>query len=190
MAAWPVARISARYGGSAIALHWLIALLMCCGFGLGLYMVELRFSPQKLMFYSYHKWIGVTVFALAVLRVLWRIVHRPPPLPASVAPWQQALSGAIHVLLYLLMLGIPLSGWLYSSATGVPTVPFGIAALQLPDLFGRDRDLAVSLKFLHLTFNYTLASLVLLHVGAALKHQFLDRDGIMLRMLPGRQIRP
>ncbi len=185
-----MAQNSERYSGPAIALHWLIALLMCCGFGLGLYMVELRFSPQKLTFYSYHKWIGVTVFTLAVLRLLWRLPHRPPPLPASVPPWQQAISGAIHVLLYLLMLGIPLSGWLYSSATGVPTVPFGFAALQLPDLVVRDRDLAVSLKFLHLTLNYTLAGLVLLHVGAALKHQFFDRDGIMSRMLPGRRIRP
>ncbi len=180
-----MARRSARYSAPAIALHWLIALLMCCGFSLGLYMVELRFSPQKLTFYSYHKWIGVTVFTLAVLRVLWRLSHRPPPLPASVAPWQQAISGAIHVLLYLLMLGIPLSGWIYSSAAGVPTVPFGISALQLPDLVGRDRDLALSLKFVHLTLNYTLAGLVLLHVAAALKHQFVDRDGILWRMLPG-----
>lgn len=178
---------SARYSGPAIALHWLIALLMCCGFGLGLYMVELRFSPQKLTFYSYHKWIGVTVFTLAVLRALWRLLHRPPPLPASVPPWQQAISGAIHMLLYCLMLGIPLSGWIYSSAAGVPTVPFGISALQLPDLVGRDRDLALSLKFVHLTLNYTLAGLVLLHVAAALKHQFVDRDGILWRMLPGRR---
>jgi len=178
---------SARYSGPAIALHWLIALLMCCGFGLGLYMVELRFSPQKLTFYSYHKWIGVTVFTLAVLRLLWRFLHRPPPLPASVPPWQQAISGAIHVLLYVLMLGIPLSGWIYSSAAGVPTVPFGISALQLPDLVARDRDLATSLKFVHLALNYTLAGLVLLHVAAALKHQFVDRDGLVWRMLPGRR---
>lgn len=180
---------SVRYSAPAIILHWLIALLMCCGFGLGLYMVELRFSPQKLTLYSYHKWIGVTVFTLALLRLLWRFTHRPPSLPASVAPWQQAASGAIHLLLYLLMLGIPLSGWLYSSATGVPTVPLGIAALQLPDLVVRDRDLAVSLKFVHLALNYSLAGLVVLHVGAALKHQFFDRDGIMLRMLPGCPIR-
>lgn len=115
---------SERYSAPAIALHWLIALLMCCGFGLGLYMVELGFSPQKLSFYSYHKWIGVTVFSLALLRLLWRFAHRPPPLPASVAPWQQAVSGATHVLL---------------------------------------------------------------HVAAALKHQFFDRDGILWRMLPARR---
>ncbi len=178
---------SERYSAPAIALHWLIALLMCCGFGLGLYMVELRFSPQKLTYYSYHKWIGVTVFTLAVLRLVWRFTHRPPPLPASVPAWQQAVSGATHVLLYLLMLGIPLSGWTYSSAAGVPTVPFGVSALQLPDLVGRDRDLAVSLKFVHLTLNYTLAGLVLLHVAAALKHQFVDRDGILWRMLQSRR---
>ena len=176
-----------RYSGPAIVLHWLIALLMCCGFGLGLYMVELRFSPQKLSLYSYHKWIGVSVFSLALLRLAWRLTHAPPPLPASLARWQQAAAGAIHAMLYLLMLGIPLSGWIYSSAAGVPTVPFGIAALQLPDLVARDRDLAVSLKFLHLTLNYSLAAMVALHVAAALKHQIFDRDGIMWRMLPGRR---
>ena len=179
-----------RYSGPAIVLHWLIALLMCCGFGLGLYMVELRFSPQKLSLYSYHKWIGVSVFSLTLLRLAWRLTHAPPPLPDSVARWQRAAAGAIHATLYLLMLGIPLSGWIYSSAAGVPTVPFGIAALQLPDLVARDRDLAASLKFLHLTLNYSLAAMLALHVAAALKHQFLDRDGIMQRMLPGRQSRP
>lgn len=181
---------SSRYTGPAIVLHWLIGFLMCCGFGLGLYMVELRFSPQKLSLYSYHKWIGISVFSLALLRLGWRLTHAPSALPASVARWQQAAAGAIHLLLYLLMLGIPLSGWLYSSAAGVPTVPFGVAALQLPDLVARDRDLAVSLKFLHLTLNYSLAAMVALHVAAALKHQLLDRDGIMQRMLPGRHSRP
>ncbi len=175
-----------RYGRPAIALHWLIALLMTCGFALGLYMVDLRFSPQKLSFYSYHKWIGVTVFVLALTRLAWCLTHPPPPLPAGIARWQQAASGAIHALLYVLMLSIPVSGWLYSSATGVPTVPFGIAALQLPDLLLRDRDLASTLKFVHLTLNYSLAALVSLHVAAAFKHQFFDRDGIMLRMLPAR----
>lgn len=187
MASAQMAAANQRYKLPAIALHWLIALLMCCGFGLGLYMVELRFSPQKLTFYSYHKWIGVTVFSLALLRLMWRLTHRPPPLPSSVPSWQKAVSGAIHALFYLLMLSIPLSGWIYSSAAGVPTVPFGVAALQLPDLVERNRDLAVSLKFLHLALNYTLAGLVLLHVAAALKHQFLDRDGLLLRMLPGRR---
>jgi len=172
-----------RYTRVAIVMHWLIALLVVCGFCLGLYMTGLKFSPTKLSLYSYHKWIGVTVFTLAVLRLLWRLTHRPPALPPMPA-WQAHTAGALHALLYLFLLAIPLTGWLYSSAAGVPTVPFGISALQLPDLLERNKDLAGSLRFLHMTLNYSLAALVALHVAAALKHHFADRDGLLNRMNP------
>lgn len=175
-----------RYGGTAIALHWLTAVLLGSGFALGLYMVSLQFSPQKLTYYSYHKWIGVTVFSLAWVRALWRMTHQPPPLPASLPRWQAAMSGAIHLLLYGLLFAAPLSGWLYSSSAGVPTVPFGIAVLQLPDLLSKDRELAVTLKFVHMALTYSLAALVCVHLTAALKHLLIDRDGIMSRMLPGK----
>ncbi len=175
-----------RYPGIAIALHWLIALLLVCGFALGLTMVSLTFSPQKLSFYAYHKWIGVTIFALALLRLVWRANHAPPLLPLALPQWQRALSGAVHALFYVLLLAAPLSGWLYSSAAGVPTVPFGIACLQLPDLVDKDPALAFNLKFVHMTLTYSFAALVLLHVLAALKHAVIDRDGIMSRMLPGK----
>jgi len=173
-----------RYTRTAIVLHWLIALLVVCGFCIGLTMTGLKFSPAKLSLYSYHKWIGVTVFTLAALRVLWRFAHTPPPLPESVPAWQRSAAGALHLLLYLFILVIPLTGWLYSSAAGVPTVPFGISALQLPDLLERNKELAGSLRFLHMTLNYSLAALVTLHVAAALKHQFVDRDGLLNRMNP------
>jgi len=176
----------ARYTTVAIVLHWAIAVLVPCGFALGLYMVDLAFGPRKLTLYSYHKWIGVTVFALAAARVGWRFAHRPPPLPPTVARWQAAASRAVHFLLYACLLAAPLSGWLYSSASGVPTVPFGVAALQLPDLVTKDRELATALKFVHLTAVWFLAALVVVHVAAALKHQFVDGDGIIGRMLPGR----
>ena len=177
---------AARYTATAITLHWLIALLVPCGFALGLYMVDLPFSPRKLTLYSYHKWIGVTVFALVALRIAWRLTHPPPALPQSVPRWHVPASGAVHFLLYACLVGGPLSGWLYSSAAGVSTVPFGIAALQLPDLVSKDPDLALTLKFVHMTFVYTLAVLVGVHVAAALKHQFLDGRAIISRMLPGR----
>ena len=176
-----------RYSAVAIALHWLIAVLLVCGFALGLYMVSLTFSPQKLSYYAYHKWIGVSVFALALLRIVWRATHTPPPLPATLPRWQAAMSGAVHLLLYLLLIAAPVSGWLYSSSAGVPTVPFGIAVLQLPDLLDKNRELAATLKFIHMSLTYSLAALVVLHVAAALKHTLIDRDGIMSRMLPGRR---
>ena len=90
----------------------------------------------------------------------------------------------MHGLFYLLILVIPLTGWLYSSAAGVPTVPFGISALQLPDLLERNKEVADTLKLVHKTLNFTLAALVALHVAAALKHQFVDRDGLLARMNP------
>jgi cytochrome b561 len=171
-----------RYDGPAISLHWLVAVLIFGGFGLGWYMVDLPVSPDKLRYYAWHKWIGVTVFGLALLRGLWRLTHRPPPLPAGTPAWQRRAASATHALLYGLMLAIPVSGWLFSSASGFPTVYLGW--VQLPDLVARDRELAAWLKSVHLYLNYTLAALVAVHVAASLKHQFVDRDGLLARMLP------
>jgi cytochrome b561 len=174
-----------RYGAPAIALHWLVAALVLATFPLGLYMTGMPLSPRKLQLISYHKWIGVTVFALAWLRLAWRL-HRPaPPFPPSMAMWQQRAAHAVHGLLYVLLIAIPLSGWLYSSASGVPTVYLGL--WQLPDLVDRDKALAGTLRGAHRTLNWTLAALVALHVLAALKHQLLDRDGLLHRMLPSRR---
>ncbi|TAJ16615.1 MAG: cytochrome b, partial [Rugosibacter sp.] len=116
---------STTYTGTAIAFHWLIALLILAVFPLGVYMHELPLSPTKLQLYSYHKWLGITVLMLAILRVLWRASHRPPALPASLPRWQQITTHAVHHSLYLLLLFIPLSGWLMSSAKGFQTVWFG-----------------------------------------------------------------
>lgn len=176
---------SMHYNRPAIALHWLMALLIASGFSLGFYMVDLKFSPEKLKLYSYHKWIGVTVFTLAVARLAWRIKHPAPPLPPNMPRWQAALASAVHVLLYLLMFAIPFAGWLYSSAAGVPTVPFGVGALQLPDLVVKDKELADVLKFVHRSMAYALAALVSLHVAATIGHQLVDDHGILSRMLPG-----
>lgn len=171
-----------RYTRTAIGLHWAVALLIFAAFPVGLYMVELPLSPTKLKIYSYHKWVGVTIFLLAVARLVWRTTHPAPPMPASVPRWQQAIAGATHILLYLLIVAIPLSGWLMSSALGFQTVYLGV--LPLPDLLEKDKLLGEQLKFLHMFLNYTLAALVLTHVGAALKHHLIDRDDILTRMLP------
>jgi cytochrome b561 len=173
---------SVRYTRTAIGLHWAVALLIFAAFPVGLYMVELPLSPTKLKIYSYHKWVGVTIFLLALARLLWRATHPAPPMPESVPRWQQALAGATHILLYLLILAIPLTGWLMSSALGFQTVYLGV--LPLPDLLEKDKLLGEQLKFLHMFLNYTLAALVLMHVGAALKHHLIDRDDILTRMLP------
>jgi cytochrome b561 len=171
-----------RYTSTAIALHWLVALLVLCSATIGLHMVDLPLSPAKLKFYSWHKWIGVSIFLLAVLRVLWRLTHPAPALPAATPRWQRFAAVASHLLLYLLVIVIPLSGWLMSSALGVQTVYFGV--LPLPDLLVKNKALGEQLKLVHEALNWTLAVLVAVHVAAALRHHFVQGDEVLRRMLP------
>lgn len=170
-----------RYTLPAIGLHWIIALLILIAWPLGAYMHELQLSPTKLKLYSYHKWIGITVLLLFVPRILWRITHRPPaalPMPN----WQHKIAEGTHHLLYLLMLLVPLSGWLMSSAKGFQVVYFGV--LPLPDLIAKNEELGDLLKEVHESLNFGLLGLVGLHVAGALKHQIIDRDATLRRMLP------
>ena len=172
-----------RYHGAAIALHWLIAVLIVGGFYLGWIMTDIPgFTPTKLKYFSWHKWIGVTVLMLAVARVLWRATHRAPALDDATPAWQKAAAHAVHGLLYLLMLAIPVSGYLYSSAAGIQVVYLGI--VPLPTFIGPDPALKATLRTVHVLLNYTLLALVAMHVLAALKHQFVDRDGLLARMIP------
>jgi cytochrome b561 len=173
----------AGYTRTAVALHWLIALLIVCGFALGWVMTDIPgFTPTKLKYFSWHKWIGVTAFVLAIVRVLWRATHMPPPLPAGMPALQRIGAHVVHILLYLLMLAIPVTGYLYSSASNIPVVYLGI--VPLPRLIDPDPLLKETLKTLHISLNYVLLTLVGLHVFAVVKHQLMDRDGLLSRMLP------
>lgn len=173
-----------RYGGVAIALHWTGAALVFCGFALGLFMTGLDLSPAKLRYYAWHKWIGVTVFIVAAARLAWRTAVPPPPWPDAVPAWQQRAATAVHRALYALMLAIPVSGWLYSSAAGVSVVYLGL--VPLPNLVGKDRDVAQGLLLVHQALNFALAAAVTVHVAAALWHRVVLRDGVLARMLPWR----
>lgn len=173
---------SERYGFVAITLHWLMALLILGAILLGLYMVDLDLSPRKLKLYSWHKWVGVTVFLLAVIRTFWRLTHLAPPLPAHMPRWQHAASQGTHLAIYVLLFAIPLSGWLMSSAFGFQVIYFGV--LPIPDLLTKNKELAEQLKELHELLNISLWVLLLLHVAAALKHHLIDRDTVLHRMLP------
>ena len=136
-----------RYTPTAIALHWFAALLILGNLCFGLYLVGLPRLPQKLRYFSWHKWVGVTVFALSAARLAWCLRHPPPALPAQMLPWEKRAAGISHVLLYAFFFAAPLSGWLFSSASGFQTVYLGV--LPIPDVLSRDKELAEVLKYMH-----------------------------------------
>jgi cytochrome b561 len=182
----PTAGNAGAYDGVAIALHWLLALLIVVAFFIGLSMTELPLSPLRLRLYNWHKWLGVAVLALSAARLVWRAAgHRPPPLPEHTPAWQRAAYRGTHGLFYALFFVVPLLGWAYTSAVGVPVVWFGV--LPLPDFVPRDKPFGDDvLKPLHEAASYLLAAIVVVHVAAALKHQFVDRDHLLARMWPRR----
>lgn len=173
---------STHYTRTAKSLHWLMALMIFGLLGLGFYMSDLPLSPQKLKLYSWHKWAGVTVFLLTLVRLAWRATHQPPLMPWQMSKLQQIAAHVGHVGLYLLMLAVPLSGWLMSSAKGFQTVWFGV--LPIPDLLPKNKELGDLLLSLHQGLNLLLVVLLLTHIAAALKHHFIDRDDVLIRMLP------
>ncbi|MGA0612524.1 cytochrome b [Caldimonas sp. KR1-144] len=187
-AARPAAHPANRYSPTAIALHWLLAVMILGSMAFGWYMSDLPFSPQRLKFYNWHKWAGVTILALSIARLAWRLTHRPPAYSQRVQigtpSWQMRAAEWTHVAMYALFFIVPLVGWAYSSAAGFPIVWFGV--LPLPDFVPKDEALAKLIKPWHAVAAYTLLTLVVLHVAAALKHHFVDRDGLLARMGLGR----
>ena len=179
----------ARYHWMARLLHALLGVALVGLFAVGLYMADLPFSPDRLKLYNWHKWAGVTVLTLSFVRLVWRLTHRPPALPASIErvmpAWQRLAHHATHGGLYVLFFAVPLAGWAYSSAAGFPIVPFGL--FQLPDFVPVSEGLADFIKPVHKYAAYSLAALVVLHVAGALKHHFVDRDGLLQRMSFGRE---
>lgn len=178
----PITNHSERWGLVSIALHWLTLLLILGLAVVGLLMGELPNSPLKLQVYAMHKSFGLTVLGLTLLRLGWRLLAgAPAPLPGQPA-WQRWAAGSVHGLLYALLLAMPLSGWLYNSASGFPLKWFGL--YSLPKLSGYSPELKHFAHEAHETLFYVLAVVLLLHAAAALKHHYLDRDATLSRMLP------
>ncbi len=175
-----------RWAWPSMTLHWLIALLILALLGVGFVMVELPRSPRYFWVYDLHKSIGLTVLALFVLRLAWRFFDRRPadlPMPRL----QRIAAHAVHGILYLLMLAIPLAGWLYNSARGYPLQWF--KQFNLPALVAKNEGLAEFAIAAHVWLFWILVAVLVAHVGGALLHHFFERDDTLRRMLPFARLR-
>ena len=188
----PQTEMPLRYTRTAMVLHWLIALLIICNVVLGLTAESFPDSWVRRIVDT-HKSIGITVLGLVLLRILWRVSHRPPPLPKAFPKWEHMAAHIAHFLLYLLMIGLPLSGWLHDSAwKDAATHPmhlFGVIPWpRVGFVMHLDPALKESLhdRFgaLHTWLGYALYALLAMHVGGALKHQWIDKKSVISRMVP------
>lgn len=179
----PARNNAVRYGFVAQGLHWIIAAMLIVQVALGKIADELPVGLDKLALMARHKSVGITILALALIRLAWRLIDRPPP-PPPMPRWQHAAARLTHAAFYLLLFAMPVSGWLTSSASNYPVSWFGL--FQLPDFVRPDEGLEHLFEDVHETLANVLIALAILHVVAALKHQFIDRDGLLMRMLPWR----
>lgn len=173
---------SRRWGAVTKLLHWLVVLLVIAQFALASAAEDLPLGMAKLALLARHKSVGLTILALALLRLAWRAGQPVPDLPQSMPRWQRGLAHGTHHLLYALLLAMPLSGWLMSSAKNFPVSWFGL--VQLPDLIGASEAAYDFLHEAHEVMAGLLFATALLHLAGALKHHFVDRDDVLKRMLP------
>ena len=173
-----------RYSTPAIVLHWLLAALIAFMLALGWSMMTVEGEPEGHRWFNLHKSIGLVVLALVALRLLWRLAHRPEPLPAGVPAWQARLSAITQALLYVMMVALP--------ATGVAGAMYSRAGLSffgtaLPHWVAPNRPVAKQFFELHETLVWVLVVFVGLHVAGGLKHLLVDRDQVFARMWPARR---
>jgi cytochrome b561 len=178
----PLRNTADRYGAVAKGFHWLTLLMLIGSFTIAYSMVDLRISPQKLVLYAWHKWVGATVFLVVILRLAWRLRNPVPPLPPGTARLQRRLAGLSHGLLYTILIVMPLTGWVMSSARNLPLVYLGL--IEVPSPFGVDPALGDAMIVVHRILSRALLFFFAVHVLAALQHHFILRDDILRRMLP------
>lgn len=180
----PTATSAARYSRGAMAFHWIIAILIMTNFGLAWAGEDLH-GPEKYQYLGNHKAIGIVVLLLSVGRIVWRLTHAAPPMVETLKAWEAALARVVHVLFYFLIVAVPVAGWALSSSfmKGGPVSVFGL--FNFPGLpVAGDKPTQAMFHELHETFATLMLVLLGLHILAALKHQFFDRDDTLRRMLP------
>lgn len=171
-----------RWGAGAQFLHWLIVVLIIVQFVIAEIADGLPLGPDKVATLARHKSVGITILALALLRLLWRAVNPTPVLPTGTRPWEHAVARGTHAMLYLLLFAMPLSGWMMSSARNFPVSWFGL--VQLPDLVRPSKPTFELMHETHEVLFAVLVAVVILHVLAALKHHFVLKNDVLRRMLP------
>ena len=168
-----------RYTRTAVALHWLLALMIPAQIGLGWYMLSVEKEPGSETLFALHISIGLTIAMLLLLRVAWRAAHPPAVLPASMASWEVKAARFSHLLIYLLMVLLPVTGYLGSSFSGDVVSYFGV---PLPGWAAKNDPLKEQFFTVHGVVAWALVGLVAIHVLAAFKHLLKDRDGVFQRM--------
>lgn len=169
-----------RYGSINILFHWVIASIIIFQIIVGLYATELPVSPIKLKLFRLHKEWGFTLLFLTLLRLAWRITNPLPDL-SSLPAWERISARFVHWMFYILLILLPITGWLTSSAAGIPISYFGL--FTFPDLVPANESLRTAFATAHEVFAYSFIAFLTLHIAAALKHHFIDKDTILRRML-------
>jgi cytochrome b561 len=172
------------WGAPAKLLHWTVAALVLAQVALGWAAVSWRLSPTKLDLFVWHKSTGMLILALMIVRLAWRLANPVPALPAGMPRWERRAAAASHAALYLLGFLAPISGWIVSSASGIPFRLFRL--VPVPAIVAPDKAMADAAATLHLVLFVALALLLSVHIGAALRHHYLQHGDVLSRMLPGR----
>lgn len=174
---------ASSWGSVAKTFHWAMAVLILAQIGLGIAAVAWRLSPTKIQLFFWHKSLGMLILALLALRLLWRLANPTPPLPVEMPPWERRAAHSSHLLLYALLILLPLTGWVVNSAANIPFRIFWL--VPLPAITAPDKALAELFARVHLGLALILGAVLVVHVAAALRHHWVKRNAILLRMLPG-----
>jgi len=178
----PTQSTPTRYSAVAQLFHWVIAALIVTQFALAWTADPLQLGARKLALLARHKSFGMTVLMLAVLRLLWRVKNQPPALPAGMTPFERVVARGTHIAFYILLFVQPLTGWMMSSAKNYSVSWFGL--FTWPNLIGKDENAFNFLRATHDTLSYALFAIAVLHILAAFKHHFWNKDDVLVRMLP------
>lgn len=176
----PLKNTKNRYGSVAIFFHWVMAFLIIGLLALGIYMVQMPISLQKLKYYGWHKEFGMLALMLVIVRLTWRLRNINPSLK-TLPKLEEIAARIVHWAFYFFMFLLPISGWLITSAAGLPVSFFGL--FVIPNIIAPNESQLLLFAFIHQWLGYALIALICLHVSAALKHYFINKDDIMQRIL-------